>query len=59
MQKALAHYIRLVPVAAPVVLVVVQALVDNGYLSLSSHMLALLNAVLVSLGLHALHLRTK
>jgi len=52
-------YTKYVPLVAPVVLVVLQALVDNGVWNLSAHTLTIIDIVTAALGLHSLHLRTK
>jgi len=57
--KLVGAYAKYVPLVVPVLLVVVQALVDNGYVSVSGHTLALVNVLLAAVGFHALHVRTK
>jgi hypothetical protein len=52
-------YTKYIPLFAPVVLVVLQALIDNGVWHLSAHTLTIIDVVTVALGLHSLHLRTK
>jgi hypothetical protein len=56
---ALSNYAKYVPLIVPVVLVVLQALIDNGSLHLAAQNLTLIDAILGALGLHALHIRTK
>lgn len=52
-------YTQYIPLVVPLVLVVLQALVDNGVWNVSAHDLILIDAILGALGLHSLHLRTK
>jgi hypothetical protein len=52
-------YTKYVPLLAPVVLVVLQALIDNGIWHLNAHTLTIIDVVTAALGLHSLHLRTK
>jgi len=52
-------YTKYVPLLAPIVLVVLQLLVNNGVWNLSAHMLSIVDVVTAALGLHSLHLRTK
>lgn len=59
MEDLVKNYAKYAPVIAPVVLIVVQSLIDSGDLNVSTHTLALINAVLAAIGLHALHIRTK
>ena len=59
MNKFLLSYARYVPVLAPFLIIVLQALIDSNSLNLSVQNLALIDAVLGALGLHALHIRTK
>jgi hypothetical protein len=53
------YYTKYVPLVAPVVLVVLQLLVNNGVWHLSAHVLSIVDVVTAALGLHSLHLRTK
>ena len=59
MNKFLANYARYVPIVVPILIIVVQALIDSNNLHIGIQTLTLLDAVLGSLGLHALHVRTK
>lgn len=52
-------YTKWVPLIAPVLLIVVQALISNGIIHLSGGMITVVDVILASLGLHSLHLRTK
>jgi len=52
-------YTKYVPLLAPVVLVILQLLVNNGVWRLSAHTLSIVDVITAALGLHSLHLRTK
>lgn len=56
---AITSYARYVPIVVPVLLVAIQALVDNGVFNPSATTLAAVNVILGAVGLHALHVRTK
>ena len=59
MHKFYASYAKYVPIAVPVILIAVQALLDSGALHLSAQTISLVDVVLAAFGLHALHVRTK
>lgn len=46
------------PLIVGIALVVVNALVDQGYITLSGHVAALINAILAALGFGVLHYRS-
>lgn len=52
-------YTHYMPLIAPVLLIVVQALISNGVIKLTGAELTLIDTVLGALGLHSLHVRTK
>lgn len=53
------NYAKFVPVLAPIVLVILQALVDNNIIHFAPHVLGAINSVVVAFGLHSLNIRTK
>lgn len=58
MQKVLSNIKAHLPYYIGIVLVVVNALVDNGTLSVSNHAANLINAILAAFGLGVLHYRS-
>ena len=59
MHKFFAGYAKYVPIAVPIALIVIQGLLDNGFLHLSVQTVSLVDVVLAAFGFHALHIRTK
>lgn len=54
-----AAYSKFVPIVVPILLIIVQALIDSGTVQVSATTLGIIDGLLGAVGLHALHIRTK
>ena len=57
MKNTLQHIWKNAPIYLAIVLVVMNALIDSGYVTLPDTAVALINAILAGLGLGVLHVR--